>query len=209
MADRKRDSLIVILAIVAVVVSVAAAGLTYFSIVDLTSRISGYATGTANLSVETTAQINFTNATLNWGSGRVNAGGTAAALSSEFGTVTGGNWTVVNYPLVIENIGNINVSLNITGSKTAAQFIGGTAPVYKWNVTSVEANSCLNATGASNAGLPLGVYYDVNTTSSPFCSVFQFIDTADTVRIHFNLTVPSDSLTGALGDVITATVIAN
>jgi hypothetical protein len=48
----------------------------------------------------------------------------------------------------------------------------------------------------------------VNTTTAIFCGRFQFADTADVIRIDFNLTIPSDSSTGALGDTITATALA-
>ena len=48
--------------------------------------------------------INFTNSSLNWGSGRVDGGQTEAYLDSYSGTVTNGNWTAVNGGLVIENI---------------------------------------------------------------------------------------------------------
>jgi hypothetical protein len=123
------------------------------------------------------------------------------------GTVTGGNWTAAS-GLILQNIGNVNVSLNLTGTKTAAQFLGGTNPVYQWNISNVEANSCLNATGGTDF-LNLNTFHNVNITigNAGYCRIFQFIDSADSIRIDFNLTVPSDSQTGALSDTITATVM--
>ena len=207
-------SLFVVLTVAAVLMAVISFGVFYFSVNSLIVRLSGFATsvGEANVTVETVAAINFTTAHISWGSGRVNDGFTSAGLNSyELGNVTNGNWTLVNRGgLRIENIGNVNVSLNLTATKTAAQMIGGTGPSYSWNVTSVETHSCRNATGggAVNHGLPLSLHYNPNTTTTEFCRFFQFNDSQDSVRIDFNLTIPSDSLTGSLGDTITATAFA-
>lgn len=200
-----------ILAVIAVIGSIVATGFTYFSVANLFSTITGHPTvGETNLTVETSAQINFTTFSVNFGSGRVNAGSTAANLfTTGAGSVTGGNWTAKT-GLILENTGNVNVSLNLTGAKTAAQFVGGTNPVYRWNITNAEANSCVNGSAITNGevGLDLNTFHNVNTTVglSRVCPTFRFDSTADQIRIDFNITVPEDSLTGALGDVITATV---
>ena len=205
----KSDNSLLIVAVIAVVVSIFATGFTYFSIANLAEQITGYATGaTANLTVETLAQINFTNFSIAWGSGRVNPGATAASLiTTAAGTVTNGNWTADD-GLILENSGNVNVSLNLTGDKTAAAFIGGTGPAYLWNITNVEANSCINATGGLGGPvLDLNTFHNVNTSQglSRVCNTFGFKASADTIRIDFNVTVPEDSSTGALTDLINAT----
>ncbi len=186
-----------VLAVAVVVISLFSVGLLYFSVSDLFTVLSGHATGEANLTVEPAATINFTRGALNWQSGRVNSGSTSAYLDTAAGTVKNGNWTAVTSGLRIENIGNLNVTLNLSVTKTAAQFIGGTSPVYQWNVTNGEPSSC--------TGSMAGLYYNPNTTSAMWCSLFQFKDSADLVNISINLTIPSDSITGALGDVVTAT----
>ena len=207
------SKLITILAVIVVVISVFSIGVFYLSAKSLFSTLSGYATstGTANLSVESSVTINFTTNQINWGSGRVNAGSPSATLNTEeTGNVTNGNWTLQNAGgLRIQNIGNLNATLNLSGTKTAAQMIGGTSPTYSWNISNVEPSSCLNYTGGA-LGLDLNTFHDVNITvgTSFVCGRFQFIDSADTIRIDFNLTIPSDSMTGALGDVITATAFA-
>lgn len=202
---------ITIFAVFVFIISLLSIGVFYLSARTLFSTISGYATSTgeANLTVETAVIANFTTSQINWGSGRVNSGAASAGLNTnELNNVTNGNWTLQNAGgLRIQNQGNVNVTLNLSGTKTAAQLIGGTNPVYRWNISNVEINSCLNSTGG-NVSLPLNNFYDVNTTTASFCGRFQFIDSADTVRIDFNLTIPSDSLTGALGDTITATALA-
>lgn len=204
------DRLILVVAVLAVAVSIFAAGVTYLSVASFSSKISGLATGEANLTVESVAQINFSDDSINWGSGRVNAGKTAAFLDTTLGTVTSGNWTAQT-GLRIENIGNNNVSLNISGTKTAAALLGGTSPAYRWNVSNNESGSCLNSSGGTTmtGSEKLDIFVTVNTSvASLFCGRFQFVDASDQVRIDFNVTVPDDALTGAAGDVITATAIA-
>ena len=183
-------------------------GVFYLSAKTLTSTISGYAssTGEANLTVETAITINFTTAQINWGSGRVNAGSPSAGLNTfSLNNVTNGNWTLQNAGgLRIQNLGNVNVTLNLSGTKSATTLIGGTGPSYTWNISNVESNSCLNYTGGTTT-LNLNTFHNVNTTTALICGRLQFLDSADTIRIDFNLTIPSDSITGALGDTITAT----
>ncbi len=195
------------LAVIAVVVSLLATSFTYFAITSLNTRISGYATstGTANLTVEKTAIINFTTFEINWSSGRVNTGQSFAFLTSTGQTING-NWSTVNQGLVLQNIGNANVTLDLAVGKTAASFIGGTNPGYSWNVSNIEANSCTVA-----GGQQLTVTWNTTNSTAPgtrWCNPFQYIDSADSIRIDINLTVPYDSLTGALTDTITATATA-
>lgn len=198
------DRLFLALAVVAVIVSLSVLSFSYFNNIDLISRISGYATGTTNLTVETQAAINFTTAVVNFGSGKVDSGASSASLFTiGSGTVTGGNWTASS-GLILENIGNVNVSLNITVGKNASNFIGGTNPVYEINVSNVEAGSCINS-----STFALGFFYSANTSNTLLnCNVFRFESSLDSIRIDFNLTIPENSLTGALGDVITATATA-
>ena len=181
----------------------------YLSFNNFLTIFSGRAassTGETNLTVESSAAVNFTIDSLNWRSGRVNNGFSSAYLDTAAGTVVNGNWTTVTSGLQIQNTGNLNVTLNLSVGKSAASFIGGTGPVYKWNITNHEANSCLNSSGGTGSMGHLGIYYNPNTTSALFCPVFQFADTADTLNISINLTVPSDSITGTLNDIVTATV---
>ncbi len=211
------SKLLSVMVVVVVIISLFSVGLVYLSARSLFSAISGYATSTgeANLTVESAVIINFTTNTISWGSGRVNSGYSSAGLNTyETGNVTNGNWTLSAASrggLRIQNIGNVNVTLNLSGTKTAATMIGGTGPSYKWNISNFETHSCRNSTGgaAASNGLPLDNFYDVNTTTTEFCRFFQFNDSQDTIRIDFNLTIPSDSLTGVLTDTITVTAFSS
>ena len=205
------SKILAVLAVVVVITSLFSIGLVYMSARSLFSTISGYvtSTGVANLTVESAVVINFTTNSISWGSGRV-ASGAASALLNTFATnnVTGGNWTLqTGGGLRIQNLGNVNVTLNLSATQTAATMIGGTSPSYMWNISNVETGSCRNATGTVETPL-LFNFYNPNTTSTEFCRFFQFNDSQDSIRIDFNLTIPSDSLTGTLTDTITATAFA-
>ncbi|MBM3231917.1 hypothetical protein FJZ21_00865 [Candidatus Pacearchaeota archaeon] len=210
MADSNSKA-VTVFAVFVFIISLFSVGVFYLSAKTLFSTISGYATsvGEANLTVESVVTINFTTARINWGSGRVNDGFSSAGLNT-FATnnVTNGNWSLQNAGgLRIENLGNVNVTLNLSGTKTAASMIGGTSPGYRWNVTSFESGACRNSSGGTGA-LQTDFFYVVNTSTTLFCNYFQFLDDRDVVRIDFNLTIPSDSFTGTLGDTITAVAFA-
>jgi hypothetical protein len=208
----KEIKLLLSVAVVVVFISLIAALTTYLFIFDLSNRITAYVTeATTNLTVETLVIVNFTNNAINFSSGKVDSDTSAASLYTVGnGDVTGGNWTAQG-GLILENIGNVNVSLNITGTKTAATFIGGANPVYEWNITENEANSCMNQSGNGNGGLNLDIFHNVNTSiaDSEKCRVFRFESAFDSIRIDLNLTIPDDSLTGTLTDTLTVSVVSN
>jgi hypothetical protein len=191
---------------------------------DISGRVSN---GELNLTVEILNEVNFSVRAISWGSGRVDQEVTAASLTTSNFTgipnVTGGNWTLDDNPGIagfqstggmrIENIGNVNVTINFTVAYNASIWIGGTNPITEWNLSVLEANSCLNVTATLNSNnVPnmLFEYYEANTTpvGRLGCSVFPFESARDTLRLDFNITVPENSLTGARGNVITAVASA-
>ena len=205
----KEDRLLLLLAFAAFFIAVLATILTYSSIVGIVDRITGYQTGEANLTIATQAEINFTTRAISWGSGKVSSGSTSAALTT-FSTnnVTGGNWTLTTSGgLRIVNIGNVNVTLNLSVGKTHDSFIGGTSPVYRWNLSAVEANSCINITGGTGFSPRMNSFFNASPAAvdNIFCDRFRYEAANDVIRIDFNLTIPEDAVTGARGDVITAT----
>jgi len=120
--------------------------------------ITGNATGTANLTISTVSSINFSTGNISWGVGEVDSGQSVAILDTSAGTVTDGNWTAISVGLVIENIGNGNLTLKIATSKSAAEFIGGgdgtalTDSDYRLNISSAESGSCTNSTDYTGTG---------------------------------------------------------
>ena len=221
----ENENVLLSLALVALVVSALGAGLTYYSY-SSKNLFTGYTItqvyGTTNLTVQSSVAINFTVNNINFGTGYVIPGTTGATLISNNNT-GGGDWnwtnTSNNYlnvsnSFVIANIGNVNVSLWIQTNKTASQFIGGTSPLYQYNVTN-NASSCpgIVANASFIGGAPtFGNWHNVNTSNATqpwvgdyICRNMSFTQNQNNLSIDIKLFVPSDSLTGALGDFITAT----
>jgi len=207
------DKALLSVAIIALVVSMVGAGITYNFISSMRGKITGFATdaGYINLTVESSASINFTTEDIDWGSGRVNGGEDNATLNTAAGAsnMTRGNWTGNAEGFIIENIGNVNVTINFSFGTNADGLLGGTGPAYLYNVSANEAGSCLNSSGGTDpeagVGLALNDFYDANTTTMAACGTFLFNDSSDQIRVDLYLAVPSDSFVGALTDTITAT----
>ncbi len=203
------NNFLLTVAVIAAVVSLFGAAFTYISLNEFKeSWVAGFATfGTANLTVESSAAINFTIQSINFRSGKVNFGQQNATINTAWGNVSNGNWTANDTGFNVENIGNTNVSLQLVTGKNATQFLGGTGPTYKYNVTDLGSRSCMNTTFGGDMVYAKGVFRNVNITSpgDMICSVFTFVDANDTIRIDLELVVPSDSFTGALTDTLTAT----
>ena len=198
----KTENLLLVVAVIAVIVSVIGAGLTYDSVTTLRQWITGFATdaGTINLSVGSQALINFTTNNIDWGAGNVTEGMSQALLSTADGTNANGTWGSVSQGLVVENIGNQNVTLNVTFGKTADDFIGGTNPSYQYNITNSEADSC-----TANAGFNLDTWNESTTITTAVCDDFHYGQGEDEITIDIKLVIPQDSDTGALGDTVTLT----
>jgi len=201
------ENFLLTIAVIAVLVSAFGLGFTYVTLENFKQNwLTGFVTssGTVNVSISTSAAINFTTSLVNWGSGNVNNGSLLAVLDTSAGTVTNGTWTPVTTGFKIENYGNVNVSLSLKTGLNASGFIGGTSPLYQYNVTNNETSSCINSTA-------LGVWQDVNATAPSgtlFCSLFSFLDSSDLIRVDIKLAIPYNSKTDTLTDTLTATATA-
>ncbi|MEN9626062.1 MAG: hypothetical protein RL557_390 [archaeon] len=208
----KTENLLLLLAIVSVFVAILSAGLTYNYLSLFKNKITGLATttGTINLSVDSVIEINFTTGNVNWSKGRVAVGSGFATLNTSVhgaGNVTSGNWTGNDKGLVVENIGNNNVTFSLSFGTDAAGLLGGNANrSYLINVTNNETGSCTAANGSVETGfLNLSAWLVANTTGTSFCPRFVYYDQSDLLRIDLALVIPYDSKTGSLNDTITAT----
>ncbi|HKL24202.1 MAG TPA: hypothetical protein VJ912_02620 [Candidatus Nanoarchaeia archaeon] len=198
----KQNNLLLILAIVAVVVAMANA----FIALNKVNSLTGHATeeGYANLTVSSTVNINFSQDTVNWGEGIVDVGEDNATLDTVGPTVTGGNWTTTGVePLILENIGNVNATINMRAASSAQDFLGGTSPAYEWNFTNNEANSC-----TQGAGVTLGSYASTSTSNTEVCAPLNYLTGQNSLQIDIRLTVPYNSKIGSLSDTITAEATA-
>jgi hypothetical protein len=169
------------------------------------TQLTGFATtndtAVVNVTVDTSAEIIFTTDFLNFGSGAVTPG-TVAVLDSE-GTVTNGDWAPVSGELVLENIGNINVTLELMTDKLASDFIGGSANQnFEAKVTDYAGNG--GNTGACTGTQAFSSYHPINTTLQTACgTAFGYTNVTDEIMIDFNMTIPDDA-TGSRTITITA-----
>jgi hypothetical protein len=171
------------------------------------SRFTGRAvdeTAEVNITIESTASVTFIDDFIDFGVGQVDAGQSNAVINS-WGGVTNGNWTPVTDWLSLENVGNINASVNITSGKTAATYIGGNSPAYQMNVTNGEIGSCTNGT-ALPSGLGASLV-TLDTTQLQICAPLRFDAATDTVNLSIQLTIPNDA-SGVKTDTLTASATA-
>jgi len=205
----KTDNVLMTVAVIAVVVSVLGMGITYNYFTTVEDWLTGFGViGSVNLTVETLAAINFSTTNISFGSGQIDSGQSIATLVSSNGSITNGDWGAPGNGMVIENIGNLNVTLDIATGLVDVTFIGGSSgggPRYEWNITNGagEADSC-----TAPGNLTMDTYENVSNVARRICDSFNFQDAQDIVQIDILLAIPDDSLTGALTDTITATFAA-
>jgi hypothetical protein len=153
----------------------------------------GNGTGYVNVSITTTLAIEVIQEDVDFGEGAVDSGESNAELytnQDNAPTQNRGNWTLPNaYAIEVRNTGNINCSLDISSSKTAGSFIGGTNPEYQWKVSDKEAGSC-------SGGLTAGSWYDVNS-SARLCQHLSPINASDEIFLDIRLVVPYDANLGS------------
>lgn len=164
--------------------------------------------GTVSISITAVTEINFTVDALNFGNGMVDSGKAQAELTSlGTGQVTNGTWTPNGGNLTLQNIGQTNVNLDIVSNMSAIQLVGGTSPVFQWNVTDAASNSCtgvINLTSGVVGGYSWG---NVNTTGvgTRFCTSFNYVGGSDVLMMDFKIIVPNDFNTTGGNARITAT----
>jgi hypothetical protein len=191
----KIETFVLYLCILIIIVSLVLIGF------KLTGKVTDTDTAIVNVTIESSIAINFTTDLVDFGSGQVNLGQMNATVNT-IGESLRGNWTAPTDGFVLENMGNLNVTLDLEAGKTATTFLGGTNPEYKFNVTNIETGSC------SNVSFLLSDWFEVNGSAVRICDVFAFGNDYDTIRIDISLTIPSDSFSGEQTDTFTATATA-
>jgi hypothetical protein len=217
MADEISNRTLAILLIAAIVVSL---GGTFFSLnrLALISQQPGTTgfvtnpTGQARVNITSLASLRFSIGTVDFGTGYVNttAGNqycSMAAINQSTGYLDGIAQCVgfikVNSTLQIEDDGNTNLSLVITSDRTPATFIGGSVPVFKYQVVN-------NGTETGSCPVPSpALWNDLNTNTSTICAAatngLGYLDTNDSLNINLNISIPYNSLTGQQTATLTVT----
>ncbi len=183
------------IAIIIIILSLATFGF------ELTGRVTD--TAQVNVTIESTANLQFTDAVINFSSGRVDVGQASATLISNHTEATNGNWTWSADELTLENLGNVNLTVNLKSDKTADSLLNGTSPVFQYSVNSSERSSCVQQEG----GITLIAWNDVNVTGlgTVICNPMGFENHKDLVTIYVKLVVPSDAAIGSRVATFTAT----
>jgi len=169
----------------------------------------------ARLNITSRASINFTISSVDWGSGYVDELVYYCQLNTEGLNNPSNctNFTTVYEGLRIENDGNRNVDLNLSTNNTAAQFLGGTGPLYEWKFGFNESDSCgspgVGSTCVTNASaLNFQSYTTISTTPVEVCPCFRSGNTNDLLNLELQIRVPSDSFTGLRESTLTAVATA-
>mgnify|MGYP003995942149 CR=1 FL=1 len=199
MMEKKTADIATYVSLAVIVISLAFIG------TELTGHEVATDTGYVNITIESSASINFTTSEINFGSGLVN--GTYAYLQTN-GSGTMQNWNgsegVVSTGFNITNLGNTNLTLNISSDKNASAFLGGTDPwfyIMVDNRTTVAGASCKSAAFAADVAVP--VWGNITTSELVICDVFGYESQQDSVVVY--LGVPNDATPGAQVATITAT----
>jgi len=188
---------IAILAVIAVTVAVVNLAVTFIKINDFRKEVSGFASGYVNISVVSSVSISLPTSQIDWGGGVVNTsiGCTNSTLYTiqniSDGSVDAcGNWSGTGvHGLRIRNDGNVNVTLNASTDRNAADMFGGTAArqAFQWNWTNAEAGSCTGGNIVENT------WADVNKSpSDTLCGEFNQITDSNEIFLDILLRVPDD-----------------
>jgi len=189
MADFSNKTLAFVL-VAALTVSLIGTLLSLNKLNQITGGVTG--TGNASLYLNSTASIRFAVATVDWGTGSVNSSGSTCLLDTA-GTTTGcTGFSAVSQPLVIENNGDTNLSVQLTSNASGTQFIGSGA-TFQWKVTNNETSSCPSPLPAA--------YTDVNTSSpgTLICAALLPSTATNTLKVDLNVSIPLSLVTSATG----------
>ncbi len=109
------------------------------------------------------------------------AGGSVTLMSNETSNTTTGETG-----FLVQNQGNINVSINISSDKNASAFIGGTSPKFQMFGAENETGAC--AGSGVNASMQ-----DLGATGRILCPSLRFTDSSDTIWGYILIRIDSDS----------------
>jgi hypothetical protein len=158
-----------------------------------------------NITIENNIVIGLNRSSINWGPGLIDYGEHNATLytnGDNDGVVQRGNWSGVNVrSLTVDNIGNINCSLNIKTLKDAHDMFNSSSfsnEEYKIKVSESSSGTC-------NSG-NLDTFIDANKSNggTRYCDNFNSGNAINRVNVDILFTIPSDSNNlGNQSDIIT------
>ena len=203
------DNALIIVLLIAILLSV------FFYItpsgIQFTGKVIDKDAGTTTAIVAPTAYINFTTEKISWGTGSLVDGTMGCKLNTISATDNCTDFSAVNTPLVLENVGNTNVRIQLVSNKNASAFIGGSGPRFQYRVAEKEGGSCLSNVGnVCNIFTPNNqtpkIFTNVNITGdgTTICPCLLARDARDSLKIDVEVFVPYNTLTGQKSAVFTA-----
>jgi hypothetical protein len=185
------------------------------------------ASGISTLTIQQSTSVTNNHPTINFGSGFVN--GTCSVCNMDSNGIFNATCCVNfnstnNRGFLIENTGNINISVNYTcsGSCNGTSFVNGTNPGFQLKLT---ANSAAGQTGeqgttdtvvscGNSPGLNFTTYKEVSNNGEWLCGTnltnntfdqLSFEASNDAFVVDLNVSIPEDALSGGLQKTATFT----
>ena len=173
---------------------------------DKVGKLTGYAaaeSGTANLTILSDINLNFTLNMINWSSGNVLSPNTWAYLNSEGVMTNNQSFSNVTNGLRLESLSSTDIAVNLSSTLSAFNFLdGGQARVpassFQWKMSNFEPTSCEGTLFPSS-------YQEVSTSPTTICTDFNFEPTTDVLEIDLAVNISWLAPSGIKGAVITAT----
>lgn len=185
----RSNNILALLVIVALAFSLAGTFFTINKLYGTTGGISGLITGVANVTVSTSTSISMLVGDISFGNLTLNAQNTTDTNNPP--------------PFVVKNDGSVFVNVTISATNIFQVPVANNPGNYYW------FRSAENETGSViNTSADLQVAYkQMPNSSAPSLVVtnFNYNDTNDTVRVHINITVPSDEPAGSKSSTVTFT----
>ena len=176
------------------------------------------ATGTVNITIGPTLEINFTNNALDFGYGYVSPGNDSCVFGTNITTQNGCSvLQSKTIGLLLENTGNVYMRVNLTNTNYSSSFFAGTDSSkagYAIRITTPKANSTTCQGIGPQGSIVVAAnqtWYNITQTlnaSNMLCATLNFSDLADFVQLDFMFSIPNTTNMGAQADVWTATATA-
>jgi len=164
-------------------------------------------TGTVNLSVTSTTEINLTDNTINFGAGYVDGTVNNCTVDSE-GNSNGcqGNWASVNDAILIENTGNTDAQIDLVVQKNATGLLGPNSTAASFQIKFKSAEIACSGQFNLSSFTEVGENFRVGTGSN-ICNSTSYLkpdNSQDQLNMTVKLRIPNNA-TGTLGSIINIT----
>jgi hypothetical protein len=189
-------NIMLFLAVFVLVVSGLNAVVTFVKVSDYNNKVTGYAAniGYVNLTISSTVIINVSQDATNWGPGIVNQSNNATLQTNRnvAGTVARGNWsTATARALIVQNLGTVNVTLNVSSNVNNSDFIptGTLARKRFWyNFTNRDTNACNYSSQTTTSA-----WYNVSKNAQIVCDKMRYGTGVREIWVDTLIMVPDDA----------------